>query len=192
MKTCSIEGCDGIGSKLGNTLCTKHYQRQRKHGNPHTRLIPERFEDRFWSKVEKSESCWNWTGAKVNGYGVVKRHTVQGQAHRFSYEMAKGPIPEGLFIDHICRNPSCVNPDHLRPVTQKQNRENLSQSGRGVSGTRGVTWLPESSKWFARVKHGYRDYYVGRFDDLEEARAAVIAKRNELYTHNDADRTVTK
>lgn len=192
MKTCSIEGCEAEGAKLGNTLCTKHYQRQRKHGDPRTRLIPETFKERFWAKVTKTETCWNWTGAKVNGYGVVKRHTVQGQAHRYSYEMAKGPIPEGLFIDHICRNPSCVNPDHLRPVTQKQNRENLSQAGRTASGVRGVNWLPERSKWFARVKHGYREYFVGHFDNLEEARAAVIAKRNELYTHNDADRRVAQ
>ena len=192
MKTCSIEGCERTDPQMRQGLCTKHYQRKQRHGDPRIRLIPESFEERFWAKVIKTETCWNWTGAKVNGYGVVKRDTVQGQAHRYSYEMAKGPIPDGLFIDHICRNPSCVNPDHLRPVTQKQNRENLSQEGRTISGFRGVSWHPQRMKWFARVGHANRQYLIGFFDDLEEAKAAVVAKRNELFTHNNADRMVAR
>ena len=84
-------------------------------------------EERFWSKVLKTEACWVWTGAKSKlGYGsfmVYKHNHVQKNimAYRFSYESAKGKIPEGLDIDHLCRNPACVNPDHLEAVTRKVN-----------------------------------------------------------------------
>lgn len=192
MKLCSVDGCDRADRQMRQGYCTKHYQRNKKHGSPLVRLIHENFEDRFWSKVEKTESCWNWTGAKTSGHGVVKRDGVQGGAHRASYEMKNGPIPEGMAIDHICRNRACVNPDHLRIATQKQNRENLDPAGLTNSGARGVCWWPQRSKWLVRVGHFNKSVYVGAFTDFEEAKAAAIATRNELFTHNDADRMVAK
>ena len=82
----------------------------------------------FWNKVKLSdklyndEPCWNWVGAKnKQGYG---RFNVNGKAvrtHRYSYELFKKSIPTGLVIDHLCKNTSCCNPDHLEPVTQKEN-----------------------------------------------------------------------
>ena len=79
-------------------------------------------ESRFWNKVEKTPSCWNWiAGLRGNGYG---RFTINGEsitAHRFSYELIRGPIPIGLQLDHLCRNIRCVNPDHLEPVTCREN-----------------------------------------------------------------------
>lgn len=78
--------------------------------------------ERFWEKVRKTDSCWIWLANKIGGYG---QFTITGrikvQAHRFSYELLKGPIPCGLQIDHLCKNPSCVNPDHLQPVTAREN-----------------------------------------------------------------------
>jgi len=79
--------------------------------------------DRFWAKVTKTPSCWLWTGAKVDGYGVIK---VAGQtlyAHRVAHELLKGPIPEGKQIDHVCRNRACVRQDaeHCEAVTQQVN-----------------------------------------------------------------------
>jgi hypothetical protein len=62
-------------------------------------------------------ACWIWTGTKGNGYGYFWDGRRNAQAHRFSYEMHVGPIPAGLTLDHLCRNPSCVNPAHLEPVT---------------------------------------------------------------------------
>lgn len=67
--------------------------------------------------------CWNWKGAKVKGYGQINAggRGVSLWAHRVSYDLFVGPIPEGLVLDHLCRNPACVRPDHLEPVTQKVN-----------------------------------------------------------------------
>lgn len=79
--------------------------------------------DRFWAKVEKSDSCWLWTGALFpsNGYGALHLDGAAVPAHRVSYELNVGPIPDGLTIDHLCRVRACVRPDHLEPVTQAEN-----------------------------------------------------------------------
>jgi len=79
---------------------------------------------RFWSKVDKSKECWLWTGYKGSGgYGRFGANKKVGYAHRIAYELVKGPIPKGLELDHLCRNPACVNPSHLEPVTHKENME---------------------------------------------------------------------
>lgn len=78
--------------------------------------------DRFWSKVEKTDTCWNWTACKNNtGYGLFSINNMMILSHRFSYELHKGKIPIGLEIDHLCRNRLCCNPDHLEAVTGKEN-----------------------------------------------------------------------
>jgi hypothetical protein len=78
---------------------------------------------RFWMKVRHRENgCWEWTASKRNGYGqfgVREGHIPP--AHRYAYEYLVGPIPEGMVIDHLCRNPACVNPAHLEPVTSVEN-----------------------------------------------------------------------
>ncbi len=77
---------------------------------------------RFWAKVNKTDGCWEWTGVTVNGYGRFLFTTGKTvRAHRFAYELLVGPIPDGLQLDHLCRNRSCVNPVHLEPVTQQEN-----------------------------------------------------------------------
>lgn len=78
--------------------------------------------DRFLSKVNKTGECWNWV-ARVDkdGYGVFSLNRKNVRAHRYSYEEYKGKIGSGLVIDHLCRNKSCVNPDHMETVTNKEN-----------------------------------------------------------------------
>ena len=78
-------------------------------------------EGRFWERVNKTRQCWLWTGAITNkGYGTFS--TVRTlRAHRVAYELCVGAIPEGLTLDHLCRNRACVNSAHLEPVTNKQN-----------------------------------------------------------------------
>jgi hypothetical protein len=79
-------------------------------------------EERFWAKVNKTETCWLWTGAKhEKGYGLLKVAGQMHRAHRFVYELLVGPIPEGLSLDHLCRVRNCVNPNHLEPVTTGEN-----------------------------------------------------------------------
>lgn len=145
---------------------------------------------RFWSKVDKSKECWEWTAGRVNGYGTYWANGKSHKAHRVSYEMCVGPIPKGLVIDHICHNTACVRPEHLRLATNKQNVENqLGAQSHSTSGVRGVTWHKRDKKWQATVIHNWKRIHVGYFDSLAEAGAAAAAKRNELFTHNDADRS---
>lgn len=152
-------------------------------------------ERRFWKKVNKTESCWLWTGnVSTNGYGVLQLLYPSGKrrhirAHRYSWEMANGAIPDGRDIDHICHVILCVNPDHLRATTRKQNLEHRTgANSNSKSGVRGVYWDSYKQRWTARVGHNGKSITVGRFTDLAEAEAAVIAKRNELHTHNNLDR----
>ena len=78
--------------------------------------------DRFWAKVVKTDGCWVWIGAHIpDGYGSFSANGRVGLAHRFSYTQFVGPIPEGLQLDHLCRNRTCVRPDHLEPVTSREN-----------------------------------------------------------------------
>lgn len=90
-------------------------------------------EERFWSKVEKTESCWMWTGAAGEGgygyFGLAKDACVL--AHRFSFVLAHGPVPPGLFVHHSCDNKLCVRPDHLFAV---RNSDNILLSNTGSSG----------------------------------------------------------
>lgn len=81
-------------------------------------------EERFWVKVDKDGpgGCWLWTASQNGrGYGQIRVSGRLLYAHRVAYELEVGPIPEGLTIDHLCRNPSCVRPDHLEIVTMKVN-----------------------------------------------------------------------
>lgn len=78
-------------------------------------------EDRFWPRVFKVDGCWEWGGAVSGDYGSFRSKGVSVKAHRFSYELAKGKIPPGLVIDHLCRNTLCVKPEHLEAVSYRTN-----------------------------------------------------------------------
>ncbi len=78
--------------------------------------------ERFWKFVKKTSSCWIWTGGvKGHGYGSFFKDGKQLAAHRFSWEIANGPIPSGMCVCHKCDNPICCNPDHLFIGTQSDN-----------------------------------------------------------------------
>lgn len=150
-------------------------------------------EQRFWAKVNMLGDCWEWTGSNSRGHPTFHVGTPAGRktvyAHRLMYSHYVGPIPPQFYIDHRCRNAMCVRPEHLRLATPKQNQENRSgaQSNSGT-GVRGVQ-RNSLGKYVAMVKHHGVNHYVGYFASLADAAEAVAAKRNELFTHNDADRT---
>lgn len=78
--------------------------------------------NRVLKKISIGEGCWEWQGyCRPNGYGEVRVNTVRWYIHRYVYTETVGPIPEGLVLDHLCRNTSCCNPDHLEPVTLGEN-----------------------------------------------------------------------
>lgn len=154
------------------------------------RAVEPGWDARFWAKVQKTDGCWLWTGhVTPEGYGRFSRQRRLVGPHRLSYEMVHGPIPDGMQVDHHHTCPkNCVNPDHLRLATQKQNMENLNgATARSKSGVRGVWWSEQRQRWCAQICHNYKMIHVGRYLTLEEAKAAVVAKRNELFTHSDMD-----
>ena len=107
-------------------------------GNPSGCSSPCRVYALFWKHVEQTETCWIWRGDTSGNYGKFfeSKSNKRFLAHRVSYEIHIGPIPDGLTIDHLCRNTLCVRPDHLETVTMRENllRGN-SWSGRNARKT---------------------------------------------------------
>ena len=159
-------------------------------------MLSEEQWDQFWAKVDKSGHCWEWTAFKSEkGYGKFtlrsegKKRTLR--VHRISYEAANGPIPDGLFVDHTCFNRACVNPSHLRAVTNKQNLENRAGSYSNT-GVRNVYYIREGEPYLmVQVKHNQEIHRRYGFSTVEEAAEAARQLRLSLFTHNDADRSVT-
>jgi transposase len=90
--------------------------------------------ERFWDKVEKTETCWLWRGAGAPWYGNFNGPRKKFyKTHRFSWEIHNGPIPDGLWVLHKCDVQACVNPDHLWLGTARDNIRDMWQKGRGVA-----------------------------------------------------------
>lgn len=96
-------------------------------------------EDRFWRNVtaEPNSGCYLWMGGlDSNGYAPFTAKGIRTRAHRFAYELAKGPIPEGMHVLHSCDVPACVNAKHLRLGTHQDNMADMMARGRHVVGAR--------------------------------------------------------
>lgn len=90
-------------------------------------------------KVVDENGCWNWPGFfhplrgakdRSTGYGAMNYHGANWKAHRISYHLFKGPIPEGRMVRHLCDNPRCMNPDHLELGDHQQNMDDMNSKGR--------------------------------------------------------------
>lgn len=130
-KRCTIEDCGRITVARG--WCNRHYKRWKTHGDPTITMTPTLVqgtpEERFWAKVDAFGDCWEWTAYRdKDGYGILSfvPAGLSTRAHKFAWQTLVGPIPDGLELDHRCRNRGCCNPDHLEPVTHA---ENMRRSG---------------------------------------------------------------
>jgi ribosomal protein S14 len=147
---------------------------------------PKPPEDRFWLRVKETPAgCWEWTGIRnQRGYGYfvpdnsreLRRNGVAKRvsAHRWAYEFVTGKVPEGLELDHLCRNHSCVNPAHLEPVTHRENvRRGLAAAvrRRATCGRCGQPWTHYNKKGWGVCRPCMRFYQRAHYWRSEARRA---------------------
>lgn len=159
-RKCSVEGCDNRHNSHG--YCRKHLYRWKRYGDPlFVKKIVGDIVARFWHYADDSagpDACWPWTGKiHESGYGLIKIDGRWLRAHRFSYEMAISAIPKSIDLDHTCHVPEtcsggvscihrrCVNPAHLRPVTNAENH----RAHRVSSNERKKTHCPQGHEYTA-------------------------------------------
>ncbi len=122
-------------------------------------------EEDFWAKAVRGNDCWEWGAYRAKeGYGIARYQGRVWKAHRLAYELAIGPIPSGLCLDHLCRNRGCINPAHLEPVTDAENKRrgvgqlhvtNPARPPRDIAfGNKGLHW---AEKTHCPQGHAYDD-----------------------------------
>lgn len=185
-KICTVDFCDRP-TREGRKWCPGHKEQIQKGQlvrpvNPQKKKTDDPVEW-FWKFVDKSEDCWVWTrrAKHRDGYGVYTGRGKTEHAHRVSYEISTGlEIPDGMEVDHICRNPPCVRPEHLRVATRKENAQNLSLASNSTTGVRGVT-RTKNGKFQAQVQNDNKYKYLGTYEKLEEAAEAATRYREQVF-----------
>lgn len=155
--------------------------------------------DRFMAKVLKTDSCWNWTGAKkTSGYGNFYMNKKFVCAHRASYVLFVGEIKEGNVICHKCDNPSCVNPEHLFSGTQKENIRDMKIKGRAMGAIKGGVFHPVSKltnedivKIRARRKAGELLRIIAADFGITEGNVSYIASYKTWANVDDVENKVS-
>lgn len=133
---------------------------------------------RFWAKVEKTDGCWEWGTKSRNaqGYGLFWFKGRCVRAHRFSWELANGPIPKGMQVCHACDNPPCVRLAHLFLGTMNDNNQDKKKKGRARGGN-----LKGEQSWNSKltetiVKQIRLEYQTGSFSQYELARKYKVSR----------------
>ena len=179
-RTCEIDGC--TTKHYGRGLCKKHYTRLIRNGSPHVTRKAASPEEYFQTHIQWSGDCLVWQGPQnYGGYGQFNAHGKNKLAHRFSWERNFGPVPENLFIDHICHNRLCVNIEHLRLATRQQNNSYQSGPSRDnkSSGIRNV--YKRKNGWQVAVRKNRKLHHFGTYLDLNEAIAVAENARLQLF-----------
>lgn len=133
---------------------------------------------RFWAKVSKTDGCWLWTGGRSNdGYGNFDNK----RPHRFSYELAFGPIPPKLNICHHCDTPLCVRPEHLFVGTQKDNIQDALAKNRMSHSPRGFT---KENAEKTHCLHGHPLSGVNLIFDYRGHRSCLVCRRIRGRVHD--------
>lgn len=155
-------------------------------------------EDRFWAKVDRSGECWLWTAtANTAGYGRFWHDGKLGYAHRWSYEHHHRPLLPKEAVDHLCRRPACVNPDHLDAVSQLENNRR-AVNGSSARGQVTMTCIRGHLKAASNLyRHGGRYHCMTcRRDESRERhrrhRDVINARRRELYAARKHDKSKEK
>ncbi len=171
MNLCIVGGCPN--KRFAHGDCNKHYMQKRRAAN--LPVIPRTKQERFWAKVDdrngplwEGTSCWLWTAyIRPDGYGQFSVNGRHVKAHRFAYETYVGPIPEGLEIDHLCRNRACQNWAHMEPVTCQVNL----LRGIGPSAVNAAkTHCPQGHEYSPANTRVYRNMRTCRTCDRDRAR----------------------
>lgn len=139
-------------------------------------MIPPHIHERFWSRVDKTGECWNWTSYKIGGYGAIKYKGKMYKAHRISYQLAFGKIQSGLFVCHKCDNHKCVRPNHLFLGTAKDNNDDACQKGHH-SGPRIACSSERKAKISVSLKGRIRADLIPKSSGMA---SLTLEQRNEL------------
>lgn len=183
---CVLRGC--FANTHARGLCGRHYKQWSIGDAEHEPLPHLSPLEQVLSKVEEVGDCWVWQGGRNGPYGRIRTKAVNKYVHVVAWEAANGPKPIGMELDHQCRNHLCVNIEHLKLVTRKQNLENLGPRKGSASRFRGVT--KSHGRWVAQVSHYGKKSRSGLFATEEEANLAAIEMRRALYLNNPEDRGV--
>jgi hypothetical protein len=136
--------------------------------------------DRFFRYVEKTEGCWNWVGGHfTNGYGKFSVKHKNNRAHRVSYELANGTIPEGLVVRHTCDNRRCVNPAHLITGTHEENMRDMTERERQARGENqgSVKLTEEQVKEIRAIGNSQRQVDIAEKYGIKQGQVGKILRK---------------